>query len=184
MHKPIIALMVTACLGAAPAAHAAYLIKLKNGNEFVTSRYWQDGKQILFETYDGTFGVAKGFVTRVEKTDKPVRLITTAQAAEEVKPIETTNKGEAEAKKPVDNQEPAAALKKEDDPLFRHFQSLKERGERLASLPAAELNQLAKDLGDLKRAMQLGGKTNDLLDEFTELHDIANRVEDAIKSRR
>jgi hypothetical protein len=31
---------------------------------------------------------------------------------------------------------------------------------------SSELNLLAKDLGDLKRAMQLGGKTSEFLDEF------------------
>jgi hypothetical protein len=48
----------------------------------------------------------------------------------------------------------------------------------------AELNQFAKDLADLKRAMQLGGKTNEFLAEFGELHDIADRVESALKARR
>jgi hypothetical protein len=48
----------------------------------------------------------------------------------------------------------------------------------------SELNLLAKDLEDLKRAMQLGGKTSEFLDEFRELHQIAERVEDAITGRR
>ena len=37
----------------------AYVIKLKNGNEYVTTRYWREGKQVLFETYDGVFGIDK-----------------------------------------------------------------------------------------------------------------------------
>ena len=155
-------------------AEAAFVIKLKNGNEFITSRYWQNSKQVLFETYDGIFGVDKAFVTKVEKSDKPVRLITTAQAAAEVKPVETADKG----------GEQVPAKKNEDDPIFKHFVSIRERSKNIGGMLSSELNLLAKDLGDLKRAMQLGGKTSEFLDEFRELHQIAERVEDAITGRR
>jgi len=166
-------------------ADAAFVIKLRNGNEFLTSRYWQNSKQILFETYDGTFGVDKAFVAKVEKSDKPVRLITTAQAAEEVKPLEASNKVEGEIKKPpTENQEQVPAKKNEEDPIFKHFQSIKERAKNTDSMLSSDLNLLAKDLGDLKRAMQLSGKTNEFLDEFRELHEIADRVENAITGRR
>jgi len=109
-------------------ADAAYVIKLKNGNEFITSRYWQDGKQVLFETYDGIFGVDKAFVSKVEKSDKPVRLITTAAAQAELTPVESNDKDSGEAKKnPAENQEKVQAKRDENDPIFRHFQSIKER---------------------------------------------------------
>jgi hypothetical protein len=182
--KLLIAILAT-YFGAIFPAEAAFVIKLKNGNEFVTSRYWQDSKQVLFETYDGTFGVDKTFVAKVEKSDKPVQLITTAQAAAEVKPVETADKGGDEAKKPVaENQEQVPAKKNENDPIFRHFQSIRERSKNIGGMLTSELNLLAKDLEDLKRAMQLGGKTSEFLDEFRELHQIAENVEDAITGRR
>jgi hypothetical protein len=74
--------------------------------------------------------------------------------------------------------------KNEDDPIFKHFVSIRERSKNINGLLSSELNLLAKDLGDLKRAMQLGGKTSEFLDEFRELHQIAERVEDAITGRR
>lgn len=179
-----IAIMATYFAAIFPA-EAAFVIKLKNGNEFITSRYWQNSKQVLFETYDGIFGVDKAFVTKVEKSDKPVRLIPTAQAAAELKPGETADKGGDEAKKPVaENQEQVPAKKNEDDPIFKHFVSIRERSKNIGGMLSSELNLLAKDLGDLKRAMQLGGKTSEFLDEFRELHQIAEQVEDAITGRR
>ena len=81
MRKVVIGFIMTTCLGIIDLASAAYVIKLKNGNEYITNRYWQDDKQVLFETYDGIFGVDKTFVSKVEKSDKPIRLITTSQAA-------------------------------------------------------------------------------------------------------
>jgi hypothetical protein len=165
-------------------AEAAFVIKLRNGNEFITSRYWQDSKQVLFETYDGTFGVDKAFVVKVEKSDKPVRLITTAQAAEEVKPLEASNKVDDAIKKTTtENQEPAPVKKNEDDSIFKHFLSIRERSKNIGGMLTSELNLLAKDIGDLKRAMQLSGKTNEFLAEFGELHDIADRLEDAMNDR-
>jgi len=185
MRSKIPVAILAAYFGAIAPANAAFVIKLKNGNEFITSRYWQDGKQVLFETYDGVFGVDKAFVSKVEKTDKPIRLITTAQAAEEVKPVEISNKGDGEAKKPLaDNPEQAQAKKNQDDPIFKHFLSIKERANKIDAMLSSELNLLAKDLQDLKRAMQLGGKTNEFLAEFGELHDIGDRLEEAMKGRR
>jgi len=78
---------MTTCLGVIDLANAAYVNQIKNGNEYVTNRYWQDDKQVLFETYDGIFGVDKTFVSKVEKSDKPIRLITTSKPAAELKPI-------------------------------------------------------------------------------------------------
>ena len=179
-------MLATYC-GAVSPVEAAFVIKLKNGNEFVTARYWQDGKQVLFETYDGTFGVDKSFVSNVEKTDKPIRLITISQAVTEVaKPTETTVKENgSKTKKPAaGNPEPSPAKKLEDDPIMRHFQSIRDRSKNVGGMLSSELNLLAKDIGDLKRAMQLGGKTSDYLDEFRELHEIAEHVEDAITGRR
>lgn len=186
MRLKIPVTVLATCLGAISAADAAYVIKLKNGNEFITARYWQDGKQVLFETYDGIFGVDKAFVTRVEKTDKPIRLISSAQAAQEVKPVDPGNKAEGEVKKspPTETQEQAPPKKNEEDPVFRHFQSIKARSQNLDRMLMSELDLLAKDLQDLKRAMQLSGKTNEFLTEFGELHDIGDRLEEAMKGRR
>jgi hypothetical protein len=67
MRKTAIGFVISSCLGIFDFASAAYVIKLKNGNEYITNRYWQDSKQVWFETYDGNFGVDKTSVSRVEK---------------------------------------------------------------------------------------------------------------------
>jgi hypothetical protein len=163
--------------------NAAYVIKLKNGNEYVTGRYWQDGSQVLFDTYGGVFGVEKRFVAKIEKTDKPLRVIT--PTVPELKPIEANDKDSGKAKKDTgENQEQVPPKRNEDDPIFRHFQTIKERAKNIDSMLTSELTQLAKDLADLKRAMQLSGKTNEFLAEFGEIHDLGDRVEEAIKGRR
>jgi len=177
--------MLAICFTAMSAADAAFVIKLKNGNEFITSRYWQNSRQVLFETYDGIFGIDKALVSKVEKSDRPIRLITGGQAAAEVTQAESDTRDGNQAKTPVaEIQDQAAAKKNEQDPIFKHFLSIRERSKNIGGMLSTELNLLAKDLGDLKRAMQLGGKTSEFLDEFRELHQIAENVEDAITGRR
>src|SRR5581483_4251878 len=51
-------------------ADAAYVIKLKNGNEYVTSRYWNEGGQVLFDTYNGVFGVDRAFIRAIERSER------------------------------------------------------------------------------------------------------------------
>src|SRR5262245_45680873 len=66
--------------------HAAYLIKLKNGNEFVTGRYWQEGRQLLFDIYGGVFGVDRAFVSKIEESGLSISVTELAQEAPERKP--------------------------------------------------------------------------------------------------
>ena len=173
------------CFTAMSVADAAFVIKLKNGNQFITSRYWLDSRQVLFETYDGIFGIDKALVVKVEKSEKPIQLITAAQVAAEVTEAESDTRDGNHAKKPVaEHQDQAAAKKNEQDPIFKHFLSIRERSKNIGGMLSSELSLLAKDLGDLKRAMQLGGKTSEFLDEFRELHEIAERVEDVMTGRR
>jgi hypothetical protein len=38
---------------------ASYVIHLKDGREFVTDRYWEEGDQIKFNRYGGVIGIQK-----------------------------------------------------------------------------------------------------------------------------
>ncbi|MGH7809506.1 MAG: hypothetical protein ACREP5_04420, partial [Candidatus Binatia bacterium] len=74
MRKSKTGLFLIITLSMISVADAAYIIKLKNGNEYVTNRYWQDGTQVLFDTYGGVFGIDKMFVGKIEKTDQVIKL--------------------------------------------------------------------------------------------------------------
>ncbi len=47
---------------------ASYRIRLKNGGEFKTLRYWSEGDQIKFYIYDGIVGIQKDSIRKIEKT--------------------------------------------------------------------------------------------------------------------
>ena len=46
---------------------ASYVIHLKDGREFVTDRYWEEGNQIKFKRYGGVIGIQKGLVKGIEE---------------------------------------------------------------------------------------------------------------------
>jgi hypothetical protein len=46
---------------------ASYIIHLKDGREFTTDRYWEEGEQIKFKRYGGIIGIRKKLVRGIEE---------------------------------------------------------------------------------------------------------------------
>ena len=162
--------------------HAAYLIKLKNGNEFVTGRYWHEGRQLLFDIYGGVFGVDRAFVSKIEESGLSVSVTEPAREAPERKPqADLTDKKDTKPSTIVDAKLEA---KRDDDPIMKDLYALKEKFKVLDGMLTPELQQFSRDLSDFKRKIQLSGKSNDYLREFGEAHDMGDALEEALKSRR
>jgi len=167
------------------ALDAAYIIKLKNGNEYVTARYWQEGPQLFFDTYGGTFGVERAFVTKIEKTDQNVRLNTITGG-------NSTSRGQAdpEHEKKAAEGKPAIKPKSEkkrdpDDPIVGEFNRLKEKSTEVDGMLTSEIRDLLRQIktfkdkisGDSKLFVNYGR-------EFNDVHQISSAVEAALESRR
>ena len=166
------------------AAMGAYVIRLKNGNEFVTSRYWLEGRQILFDTYGGVFGVDKAFVTKIEASDKPLTPLATIMEEPEVKRASAPLEGKQEPKQAPVSSPQQSKVNRADDPIVQEFSALKERFKGLDGMLTAELQEYSTDLMNFKRKIQASGKSNDYLREFTESFEMGNALEEALKSRR
>jgi len=167
-------------------AHAAYVIKLKNGNEYVTGRYWQEGTQVLFDAEGGVFGIDKAFVGKIEKTDKVIKLITDAATDPAEKPAlapKETAKDDATKEAPADASKSPVA-KDENDPVYKEFSALKAQSERLRVMSSGELDEYVKTIAGLMSKIQKERKTSQYRQEYSELNALANSVEQEIKSRR
>lgn len=70
MSKIVLALVVSLCLLAPSLSAARYIIKLKNGREITTERYWNEGNKVMFERDSGVLGVSKDQVVEI-KEEKP-----------------------------------------------------------------------------------------------------------------
>jgi hypothetical protein len=162
---------------------AAYVIKLKNGNEYVTARYWQDGGQVLFDTYGGIFGVERGFVRKIEKTDQPIRLATIADH-------DPADKAQADSTKQDSEAKPATETKTEkkrepDDPIVGEFNRLKDKSKEVAGMLTSEIRDLLREIKAFKD--KLSGDSKLFVNygrEFNDVHEISSAVEAALESRR
>lgn len=179
--------MLVLCLIAwaieAQLANAAFVIQLKNGNEFVTARHWQEGTQVMFDVYGGVLGVDKKFVAKIDRSDKPLRLLTLPSQDE--KPQVTAPNDETKSNKAVGPSTAKTDLKVDpNDPIMRELEKLKQQFSSVNGMLTSELNELSKNVTALKRKIQTSGESNRYLDEFTELHRIGDGVEEILKARR
>ena len=185
MWKSMAGLCLMAWAIAAGWADAAFVIKLKNGNEFVTSRHWQEGKQVMFDVYDGVFGVDKALVTTIEQSDKPVRVAVKGQKnIENGSQVEVTNQNK-ETIKPTASVETKAEIKRDsDDPIRKDFDRLKEKSAHLDKMLTSEIRELLKEITGFKNMISRNSKYFiDYAREFNEAQEIGNVTEAALTAR-
>jgi hypothetical protein len=183
MQKSGASLVFAICLAYSVAGEAAHVIKLGNGNEFITGRYWQAGTQVMFDVYGGVFGIDRSFVTTIEESNRPFKLISTIESSGEAKP-QVAVKEEKEQRKESLPAGPNSEIKRDEDPMLRDFDALKEKSTRLNGMLTSELQEFSKNLTELKRRIQLSGKSNNYLREFAQISEMGDMVETALKSRR
>jgi hypothetical protein len=165
--------------------NAAYVIKLKNGNEYVTGRYWQAGSQVLFDTYGGVFGIDRGFVAKIEKTDKPVRLARVGESD----PADKAQSDSAKPDKELVEAKPATETKTEkrpdpEDPIMGEFNRLKERSKEVDSMLTSEISDLLKEITAFKNKLSRDSKLFvEYGREFNDAQAIGASVESALRSR-
>jgi len=185
MEKPGLGCLIIASLIGANWAEATYIIKLKNGNEYLTNRYWHRGSQILFDAEGGIFGVDKVLVRNIEKTDKVIKLITPASLAPPDRTQVEAKEDDSRTNKdspPPDKKTPA--IKDENDPIYKEFSFLRGQSANLPIMSRTELEDYVTKIAKLISTIQKERKTNQFLQEYSELNALANRVEETIKALR
>jgi len=165
---------------------AAYIIKLKNGNEYVTTRYWQEGGQVLFDTYDGVFGIERTFVTKIEKTDKIIRLANASDRGPSEKAQSETAKRDKESQEAKPTTESKAEKKREpNDPVVGEFNRLQEKSKEVNGMLTEEIRALLKEIKAFKD--KISGDSKYFIDyarEFNDIHEISSAVEAVYNARR
>ena len=171
-----------ACGASIGTVDGAYVIKLKNGNEYVTTRYWREGKQVLFETYDGVFGIENSFVATIEKTEQVVRLIRASDREPIAKPQADSIKSNDEP-----DREKVKEPKKEkapDDPIVGEFNRLKEKSKEVDGMLTGEIRELLNQVTAFKNKLSKDSKLFvDYGREFNDTREIGDIIETALRSR-
>ena len=164
-------------------AEAAYVIKLKNGNEFVTDRYWQEGQQIMFDAYGGVFGVERAYISKIEESNKPVKPSVAHESTQAKIPTEPARAETAQSKSPAAEAQTKSV--RESDTIPKDLDGLKHRSKTLAGMSNSELQLFLKDLTELRRRIQASGRSNDYLAEFSSILEMGDAAEALLlKSKR
>ena len=185
MRKLILGGMFMTVLGnGANAADGAYIIRLKNGNEYVTARYWQEGTQVLFDTYGGVFGVDKAFIFKIEKSSNGVRLaaVSDGGAAEPTQSSPDKSNKDSTESKPISQSK--IQERDPDDAIVSEYQRLKVRSKEVDSMLTSEIRELLKNITALKNKISRDSRLFvEYGREFNDAHEIGATVENALASR-
>ncbi len=182
MRQTVSCLALTLCMIAPGIANGTFVIRLKNGNEYLTNRYWQEGTQLLFDADGGTFGVDKAFVNKIEKTDKVIKLATVAlQDPAEKTQTEATNEN---SDKEATAQAPTKKERTADDPIVGELNQIKGKTKEVDGMLATEMRELLNKITAFKNKLL---KDNKLFieygREFNDLQELGSTVESALTSR-
>ena len=186
MSRRIACLVFGFCLLFSGPVLGAYLITLKNGNQFITGRYWQEERQILFESYGGIFGVDKTFVKNIERSDKPIPIVSVNAPPAEGKNANgaTADKSETKEREKPSASDEDNSDKPEKDSVRKEFEVLKAQSANLSTMLTTELSEYMKKVSALKTKIQQEQKTNQYIREFSELIAMADAAEAALNARR
>ncbi len=162
---------------------ASYVIKLRNGNEITTNRYWPEGGQILFETAGGIFGIEKDSIGNIRKSTRPVTPFratanSRSQAAGEAPQIEATEKIKKAESPPASR--PAT---KDADPILKEFYALKSRFSGLKGMLTSELTDFARDVARFRKEVRQSERVNNYINELAETSAMEDELSAELRSR-
>jgi len=187
--------ILTGCLGAFEFVDAAYVIKLKNGNEYLTTRYWHEGTQVRFDTYGGVFGVDKNFVVRIEQSNRMVPLpifVTPVEPAKEqeffgslagkqVSEQQTPEQG-LQSTKTSANQKKETA--KKDKNVLKEYAELQTRFGQLNDLPKHEVHALGADIASFSQKLNNSDLAEAHKNELDAMKTLQRAIESYLKASR
>ena len=135
---------------------------------------------MLFDVYDGVFGVDKALVLKIDQSDKTVPFAIDAQQVrnEKSQPLDGKTQADTNKSSPVKNE--VKVKRDPNDPIVKEFEALKQKSSTINGMLTSELNEYSKNVISLKRRIQTSGESNHYLDEFTELHKIGDDVENIL----
>jgi hypothetical protein len=184
MQQSAVSLIFALCLAYSGAVEAAYVIKLGNGNEFITGRYWHEGTQVMFDVYGGVFGIDRAFVTKIVESNRALKL--EAAVYEDTKDRPQTEQAEEakETKKPTIPVEAKAEAERKDDPITQEFNRLQETSRGIGGMLTSEIRDLLRDITAFKNKISRDSKLFiKYASEFNDAQELGAATETALRSR-
>ncbi|MBC8418610.1 MAG: hypothetical protein H8E10_08465 [Desulfobacterales bacterium] len=89
MKKLLTAIAAAVFLVCPSLCFSSYIIHLKDGREFATDRYYEEGDQIKFKRYGGVIGIQKDLVREIEVIEEAEDIPEKEEAAKPETPVKT-----------------------------------------------------------------------------------------------
>ncbi len=196
--KKILTLIVAAAFLIYPCVcFSSYIIHLKDGREFATENYSEEGDQIKFKRYGGVIGIQKGLVREIEVVEEVEELPAEKEGAKLGAPAEKTEAGKKEAsespekavevEKPKEQGEPEDASEKEKknliDKYTKEFNLINEKFKDVQMMTKEDLYKFADKLIAFKKGVlsnRLGGIFSKHL---LEIYSMLDKIEAILKFR-
>jgi len=184
MQHPAASIVFVFCLACSGVGEAAYVIKLGNGNEFITGRYWNEGTQVMFDVYGGVFGIDRAFVTRIEASNRELKLEAAVYEDAKDRPQTEQAKEAKETKKPTTPSEAKAEAERKDDPITQEFNRLQETSRGIGGMLTSEIRDLLRDITAFKNKISRDSKLFiKYASEFNDAQELGAATETALRSR-
>lgn len=183
MDKSIICFAFIFFASGFSSANAAFVIKLTNGNEFVTVRYWQDKEQILFDSYGGIFGIDKGLIASIEQSNKTINLTSAIPDGRNEQSDAAVN-ANGGTKAGVKSDGRPQTKQDENDPVKKTFASLKEKLKGIDGMLTSEIRALLYEITAFKNMISKNSKYFvEYGREFNDAQEMGSVVETALRSK-
>ena len=184
MQQSAVSLVFALCLACSGVGEAAYVIKLGNGNEFITGRYWNEGTQVMFDVYGGVFGIDRAFVTKIEASNRALKPEAAVYEDAKDRPQTEQAKEAKETKKPTTPSEAKAEDERKDDPITQEFNRLQETSRGIGGMLTSEIRDLLRDITAFKNKISRDSKLFiKYASEFNDAQELGAATETALRSR-
>lgn len=193
MKKIILSVLILISVFAFPLlSYASYIIHLKGGGQYITTKYWEEDDQIKFFVSGGTMGIDKETVRKIEKsTVEPEDVYETKKPSW---PPVTDDKNPAAAVNAPAKEEPKKDVAKteirpddlhKDPAITKEFQQLQKSFTGRYRMTVDELNSLKNDLTTLWNKIVARNLEANFQEEEIKINDMKFFINDLIiiKSR-
>lgn len=178
MKKSILSVMITFLfLTHAYDGDASYLIQLKNGGEFITTKYWIEGNQVVFFYGSGAAGIERTAVERVEISGKkPVTHMDTTSENKQEKELPAPSPA---MEKTQETGKPPATNTPEEEVSIRSYKEKKD-------LLMVELNKLLEKQREAAKKGDLNNKEKareEMVRTAKEIYNLTDEVKKKNKGK-
>jgi hypothetical protein len=178
----LLALAVSALVPLVPSvAHASYSIHLRNGGNFTTPLYWQDGGYVMFYVPGGLMGIEKKSVARIENISGGTAHKSSRADVQPAVPLKSAKPAKMGTSPQAAPLFPGAAA--EEKRLTDELNTLRKRHRDVDTMTVGELYAFDKELTAFRDKVTQKRLGHRFADELLEIITMGEKVETRLKQR-